>query len=266
MLSALANANPMDLWQPDILGVSLIIQFLYLMATIGPWKTRFAGYRPVARKTIVTFLIGMWVMYFSFAGPLDYLSDNYLFSAHMVQHQLEIMLMTPLIIFGIPDWMFQPLLRFSPSRKVITVWAHPTIAGAVFNIVYTGFHLPDIYNYALINESFHLFEHTVFFVIAFFMWLPIISRFTGLEPLSSGKRLLYLLYNYNLMMPIVVLLIVANHPWYSYYVTAPRIIPGVGPLFDQQLGGIIMAVGSVIPFLAVGTKAFMAQNELVWYS
>ncbi|KPV43760.1 hypothetical protein AN477_10225 [Alicyclobacillus ferrooxydans] len=266
MWGVFANAPFSDLWQPEIMVVSAVLQIVYLLLTHGSVAERVYRKRHVAtgRQTL-SFIAGCWIMYFSFAGPLDYLSDNYIFSAHMVQHMIEIVIMTPLILRGLPEGFYERLWRARGLGRLIRVWSHPVVAGAVFNGILTLFHSPYLYNLALENENFHLFEHTVFFVIASFMWAPLTIRLPGVRQLTNGQKLLYLLYNYNLMMPIVILLLVSNHPWYSFYVSAPRLAAWLTPMADMQLGAIIMMVFMAGAYLAYGIRAYAKQDESIWY-
>lgn len=106
------------------------------------------------------------------------------------QHMLEVMLMTPLIMYGIPDWLIRPVLKRKPSAALLKAWTHPVAAAIIFNLCFSLFHLPVIYNEALVNDSFHLFEHAVFFVTAFFMWWPLMSPLPELHRLQSGGKLI----------------------------------------------------------------------------
>ncbi|QQE77137.1 cytochrome c oxidase assembly protein [Alicyclobacillus sp. SO9] len=267
MIWALSHANPRDLWQPSVLAVAVAIQLIYLILVHGPAAYRLFRVRHVTTaKQTISFLIGCWLMYFSFGGPLDYLSDNFLFSAHMVQHMIEIIVMTPLVLKGLPLRAYHFLWNSKATRRLIRTWAHPLVAGAVFNIVLSMFHTPPLYNLTLINDPFHFFEHSVFFVIASFMWAPLLIESPELPRLSSGQRLLYLLYNYNLMMPIVVLLFFAKHPWYPFYVHAPRIVSWLTPMGDMQLGAVIMMVFMAGAYGTFALKEYFAQDELVWYA
>ena len=265
-MNAFAGASLDELWQPKILIFAVAVWCLYMVLGHGPVARKIYGQRHLTTKgQTAAFTSGMILLYFSFAGPLDYLSDNYLFSAHMVQHMLEITVMTPLVMKGLPNGAYRTLFTSRWTKRIVTGWSNPIAAGGIFNIVLTTFHSPLLYNYALISESFHLFEHSVFFVIAFFMWMPILKGISATKVLTPGQKMLYLLYNYNLMMPIVVLLLIANHPWYEFYVHAPRIIPGLSALGDMQLGAIIMMAFMAGAYGTVAAKQYLLQDELVWY-
>lgn len=255
-----------ELWEPKIMIFSIFVWSLYMILLHGPIARRISGQQHLATTSqTVSFTWGMILLYCSFSGPLDYLSDNYLFSAHMIQHMIEITIMTPLVMRGLPDGVYQYLFTSRWTKHIVRAWANPIAAGGIFNIVLTIFHSPTLYNYALISEPFHFFEHGVFFIISFFMWMPLLKGISLSKLLTPGQKMLYLLYNYNLMMPIVVLLLISNHPWYEFYVHAPRIIPGLSALGDMQLGAIIMILFMAGAYVSVAIKQYIHQDELVWY-
>lgn len=253
------------LWNPDVLLQAVVMQIIYLLLLSRPIRAWFSGSRKVPLSQIVSFLGGLWVFYFSFGSPIDYMSDELLFSAHMVQHMLEIMLMTPLLIYGIPDWFIRPVLKWKPSAVLFKAWTNPVASAIVFNLCFSGFHIPAIYNKTLVNDTFHLFEHAVFFATAFFMWWPLLSPLPELHRLQSGGRLMYLLFNFNLMMPISVLLIFAQQEWYPFYLTVPRVF-GLDPVSDMQLGGLIMLIGMAVPYGASSLISYLKYNEAAWYA
>lgn len=266
MSTAFAHATFQELWQPNIIVFTVVVLVLYLGLCHGPLAQRLSGTRHLVTPLQTgLFVMGMILLYFSFAGPLDYLSDNYLYTAHMVQHMVEITIMTPLVMKGLPESVYRFLFTSRRILPVTKAWTHPIVSGAVFNVILTIFHLPYLYNLALESDSFHLFEHSVFFVISFFMWLPIVRGTVSKKQMTPGQKMLYLLYNYNLMMPLVVFQLVANRPWYAHYVDAPRIFPNLSALGDMQLGAITMMVFMAGRYAIVGIQQYMKQDESVWY-
>lgn len=259
MLRVFAHANPTDVIQPLILAVAVALLLVYLFLAYGPLRKPFPERTKVPGRQVFTFVCGSATMYLSFGGPLDYLSDNYLFSVHMVQHMVEILIMTPLLMYGTPRWMVDPLMRVTWFRRLMQFCVHPITASVIFMGVLNLFHLPALYDLALRNDAFHFFEHLSFFVVSLFFWL-------ARRPLTPGQRLIYLIFNYNLMMPLVVFMLLAQAPWYTYYVTQPRIYPWLTPLLDQQLGGLVMAITMMGAFAILGIRAYWRQDESVWYT
>lgn len=253
------HANLIEVIQPKIVYVAVGLFLLYWFC-ITRFRKRWFGQRdPVPSAQKASFGLACFILYLSFGGPLDYLSDNYLFSVHMVQHMLEILVMTPLFIHGTPKWLVHPIVSLKGIRWLVTRWLQPVTASIVFICVLDTFHIPTLYDLALNSDAFHFFEHTCFFIIAMFFWI-------AFRELTPGKQLLYLLLTYNLMMPLVIFMIIANHPWYTFYVTQPRIYAWLTPLVDQQVGGVVMAVFMMGGFAILGLKAYIRQDESVWYA
>ncbi|HEU4747009.1 MAG TPA: cytochrome c oxidase assembly protein, partial [Gemmatimonadaceae bacterium] len=96
---------------------------------------------PTAKQHIY-FFSGLFVMFASLNGPLHDLSDGYLFSAHMVQHLVLTLLMPPLLIAGVPDWMFRPALRNRFVASTARFVTRAQVAFVVFNVVIAAWHLP----------------------------------------------------------------------------------------------------------------------------
>ena len=49
------------------------------------------------------------------------LAERYLYSAHMVQHLLFTLVAAPLLVTGIPAWMWRAALRPRPVRRGLAV-------------------------------------------------------------------------------------------------------------------------------------------------
>src|SRR5690606_3304217 len=79
---------------PDFLIGWLLFFGGYLLA-VGPLRRCFPGCSPVKALRIASFCFGMLLMLVGLQGPLHELSDYFLFSAHMVQHLLIMVVMPP---------------------------------------------------------------------------------------------------------------------------------------------------------------------------
>lgn len=259
MLSVFSHANLTDVIGPEIAAVAAAVLIVYFLVAFGPLRRFYRDPGPVTRRQISLFTAACVLLYLSFGGPLDYLSDNYLFSVHMLQHMLEIVVMSPLFIAGTPVWMVKRLLDTRFVQRISARETHPFWTSTVFNGVIAVFHIPQIYDFALRNETFHFFEHLCFFAVALFLW-------RSLWDLAPGRKMLALLLNYNLSMPLVIFMIIAPRPWYTFYVSQPRIWTWLTPLADQQLGAIIMAVMMMGAFAIVSIRAFARQDESLWYA
>jgi putative membrane protein len=224
----------------------LALQAAYL------WRVRRAP-EPVRLTKQLTFTSGVLVIAVALLSPLDDLADHYLFSAHMVQHLLLTLGAAPLLLGGTPRWLLRDLLRATRLTSAAHTARHPIVAFFVFNIVWAAAHLPAVYELALQNELLHALEHLLFVATAVLMWWPVL----GLEPYPPMGQVLYLFLQSVPASLVGALLTHANAAYYATYVAAPR-ITSLNALEDQQLGALIMWVGSGIYFLLASAVVFFA--------
>ena len=76
----------------------------------------------------IFFVSGLLVMFATLNGPIHDLSDDYLFSAHMVQHLLLTLAIPPLLLAGTPGWMLRPILSVRGIRPVAQFFTRAQIA------------------------------------------------------------------------------------------------------------------------------------------
>ncbi len=240
--------------EPTIwLGIALLIA-LYLLAS-GPWRSRFRDSRPVERGQVVWFLSGMLIIWFALVSPLDEMSDQYLFSAHMVQHILLTLVAPPLLLIGTPGWMLCPLMRYDLVKRAARVLIMPVIAFAIFNLDFMIWHVPALYEATLENEAIHIIEHLLFIGTAFLNWWPILSPLPELPRLPYPAQILYLFLDAVPSTVLGAIFIFGSDVMYPAYAAAPRIF-GIGALDDQMLGGLIMAMPGGMIYLVVLSIVF----------
>ena len=85
-------------WQADLESVVLLIaiQTAYLLG-VGPLRQRNNWAEDVDPKQIATFTLGVLVIFIALASPIHVVSENYLFSVHMLQHVLLTLVAPPLL-------------------------------------------------------------------------------------------------------------------------------------------------------------------------
>lgn len=254
-------------WRADVIIVLLTAGTLY---TLG-WRTlraRQVGVRPANRLArgwrLASYLGGLGVLAIALMSPIDTLGGQ-LFSFHMVQHLLLVMLAPPLLLLANPFpfalWGLPPAPRrlvaglFRPQsafRQTLRAATTPGIVWLAFLVVYIGWHDPNAYNLALRREWVHDVEHLSFFLTAVLYWWHVIGagpRIHRRFPL--GLRIGYLLATIPPNMMTGVAIAFARAPIYTYYTTVPRLF-GLSVMQDQMIGGFIMWVpGSMMYIVAV---------------
>src|SRR5689334_4779652 len=139
----------------------------------------------------VFFFSGLLVMFASLNGPIHDLSDDFLFSAHMVQHLLLTLAVPPLLLAGTPGWMLRPVLSKRYVSPVARFFTRAPIAFVTFNVTFAMWHLPPFYNAAMANHSLHIVEHLMFMTAAVLMWWPLLSQLPEFPRLAYPGQMLY---------------------------------------------------------------------------
>ena len=208
------------------------------------------------------FTAGIVTLFSALISPFDTLDDQ-LFSAHMVQHLVLLMIAPPLLILGRPAlacfWAF-PL----PGRRAIgRVWIRSGLKHAVDLVMSPIFvwllcsaalwfwHLPGPYGWALGSESVHAFEHVCFFLTSLMFWSLVLEPL-GRRRMDYGSTLLFVA-TFGVQTGLLgALLTFAGRPLYAAHLSTTAAW-GLTPLEDQQLAGLIMWIpASLIHLTTLG--------------
>jgi cytochrome c oxidase assembly factor CtaG len=231
-------------WEPSVIVGSVLLLGGYLAAV------RFR----VDRKAIL-FASGVVAMFLALVSPLDELGDDYLFSAHMLQHILLDLVAPPLFVLGLPAWLCRRMLRWSPAAKAERILGIPVLAWSLGVGTLWIWHLPVLYDATLANETIHIFEHLTFLVTGTILFWPV---FTPLDERRMAPliAMAYLSFAAVANSLLGIILTIASTPFYSGYahpkdelgaLALIRNTWGLNQVADQQLGGVFMwAIGSVI--------------------
>jgi putative membrane protein len=243
-----------------IIGAVLVVAGYFHM--LFPYRKRYYPEVAIKRSQTVVFLLGVLIMLLALISPLDALGDDYLFSAHMLQHLCLTTFGPPLLLLGTPEWMLERVLN---KRLIFLVakgltWA--PVAFFLYNADFFLWHAPSLYNATLENDTIHIFEHITFISFGLLSWWPILSPSRKLPRLTLGGQVLYIFLN---GMPAVLLGagLTFAPPLYAPYLAAP-IVWGISHGVDQQLGGLIMWVPVNLFYIAIMSALFirwMQQQE-----
>jgi len=228
------------------------------LGAIYLWAAHRLQRQPTTAQKIF-FFSGLLVMFGSLNGPLHDLSDDYLFSAHMVQHLLLTLAMPPLLLAGVPGFMLSRPLSHRFVRPAARFFTSAPIAFVVFNLVIAVWHLPPFYNAAMANHNIHIVEHVMFMVAAVLMWWPLMSQVPELPRLAYPGQMLYSFLMSIPMSIVAIYIAMSDHVLYPAYAAAPRVF-ALSPLEDQLLGALIMWIPGGIIFYIIMTVVFFKWN------
>jgi putative membrane protein len=185
--------------------------------------------------------------------------DTTLFSIHMVQHLLLVLVAAPLLALSAP--VTQVLRVASPAwrRRIVGVLhsgplsalAHPVVAWVTFTLVMWISHFSPLFDAALENPLVHDAEHVVFLAAGLLFWWPVVAADPAPRRLSYPVRALYLLLQMPPSSFLGMLITFANEPLYPHYVTLGSPY-GIDALADQQVaGGVMWLAGDVAFIIAI---------------
>jgi cytochrome c oxidase assembly factor CtaG len=231
-------------WEPSVVVGSAVLVAGYLTAV------RFR-----IGRTTVLFVSGVIVMFLALVSPLDTLGDDYLFSAHMLQHILLDLVAPPLFVLGLPVSLCQRMLRWPPAAWAERILGNPAVAWTLGIGTLWIWHLPSLYDATLANETVHAFEHLTFLMTGTILFWPVFT------PLSERRMaplvgVIYLSLAAVANSLLGIIFTIATTSFYSGYahpkdelgaLSLIRNTWGLDQVADQQLGGVFMwAIGSVI--------------------
>lgn len=234
-------------WEPSVVGGAPMLLGGYLAAV------RFRR----DRKTLL-FAAGVVVMFLALVSPLDVLSDNYLFSAHMLQHILLDLMAPLLFVLGLPEPLLRHLLRWTPVERCERFLRPPVVAWLLGVGALWLWHLPALYDATLKSENVHIVEHVMFLVTGTIFWWPVFT------PLTERRMPPWLAMAYLGLATVAngllgILFALSTTPFYAPYahphdaLGALALIRnqwGLSQLVDQQLGGACMWVLGSLIFLS----------------
>ena len=247
-----------------ITSVALIVSAgLYITGTIRLWRSAGRGHG-ISLGSAAAFSGGWLSLVISLIGPFHELSES-LFSAHMTQHEILMLISAPLIVLGRPQiaavWAL-PRSRRSAVAAVInadqfdTAWRFISGSFVAFLIHAAAlwiWHIPALFDATLESDWVHALQHASFFGTALLFWWAMIN--SSIDWKSSFIGVLFLFLT-SLHSGILGALLTFTHQiWYPVYLNSTGAY-GLTPLEDQQLGGLIMWVPAGLVYIGAGLTMF----------
>jgi putative membrane protein len=264
-----AAGHPHIQWLAD----PAVLAPLALLAGIYVWRFRQVRSEAAARGRPATgagplqalaFAGGMLALLAALVSPIDGLGEDYLFSAHMVQHVLLGDIAPLLILLGLSRAIMRPATRrLTGLERRLGPLANPATGIVIWLALMYLWHVPALYDAAAENAGIHLLEHGSFFAAGVALWWPLIQpvpmrrRLTGLQPLG------YIGAAKAGLAALGIYLAWSSSALYPYYEQTPRIW-GLTPVEDQNVGGVIMMVEQSFTLVLVLVFLFvrmLAQSE-----
>lgn len=259
-------------WDPLVLALLVCTGGLYARGLARLWRRtrgrtggRRAGRSPKIRSgQAACFALGLVVLVMALLSPLDASSDL-LFSAHMTQHELLMLVAAPLLVLGRP---LAPVVGGLPAalRRVLVRRLHaPAVIGAARRAtgpifvwllnagVLWAWHVPLLYEAALESEAIHWLQHASFLGAAGLFWWALIDGRYGRA--GHGIAALFVFATALQSSLLAALLTLSPEPWYPIH-RLRLAAGGMSAAHDQQLAGLIMWVPAGVLLALIALALF----------
>jgi putative membrane protein len=260
---------------PAVLAGAALALVLFLQAWIRlrrRGRTDHAGYGRLA-----LFVAAVALGTLALVSPLDPIGEEYLLSAHMLEHVLIgdaavamaiVALRGPLIFFLLPPWILRPLARLGPLRRFLASLLRPWVSFLVWAAVFAAWHYPPAYDYVLDHQAVHDLQHVTFVVAGILVWTQLIDPARRGELRRSG-RIAFAVALFVSGQILADVLIFSFDPLYPAYAAQDERLLGLSPLADQQLAGVAMMVeqtitlGACVAWLLLASHRELVRREAV---
>lgn len=253
ILGSTATDDLWRAWSPDP---------LVLAAAVGAVACFLHGWRRLRRRRpelaplsrIPLFLAGVAIVVLALVSPLDAAGEEYLESAHMLQHVLVadlgvalalLAVRGPLAMFFLPRDLLAPLARARPLRAALSFLLRPRVAVPLWVGVLVAWHLPPLYEAALEQPVLHRLQHLSFVLVGALVWTLLI------DPARHGRlglpgRIGLAALLFWIGQALAYVFVFGFEPFYDVYAAQPERLFGLTPLTDQKLAGVVMLVEQLL--------------------
>jgi putative membrane protein len=241
-------------WEPGIALPLLLSAGLYAVGVRRLWSLGVS--RGVRGLGVACFVAGWLVLALALSPALHEASDE-LFTAHMVQHELMMVVAAPLLLLGRPALVMLWALPRAARRRVGAIpradavrsaWGlavRPFDAWLIHGVAVWAWHIPSFFQATLHDDAIHALQHVSFFGSALLFWWAIIHPRRRAE---LGLSIIALFTTAVHTAVLGALMTFSRTPWYPSY--ASRAADwGLTPMADQQLAGLIMWVPASLAYL-----------------
>ena len=270
------DGAPLLSWsfEPWVLACLLVSAALYVAGVARLWGRAGPG-RGVHARRALAFAAAWLATASALVGPLDALSSH-LFSAHMVQHEVLVVVAAPLFVISRPlgAWAWalpvevrRAIGRFFHRPAWRTPWlviTGPLAAWIVHALALWLWHIPAWFDAALASDGLHALQHACFLFSALLYWWSVLGPSSQRNGGAAMASLFTTMIHTGALGALLTLSPVA---WYPAYATRTLVF-GLDPLEDQQLGGLVMWIPAGTAYVACGlataARWLQGRERLHW--
>jgi putative membrane protein len=261
------SAEPGWSFEPGVVIPLLIAAVLF---AIGAARRR--GHSDWSPRRAAAFVAGWLTLAIALVSPVHRLGEL-LFSVHMTQHELLMIVAAPLFVLSRPVtwflWAFPQSARerlgaFAKRAPVAAVWSAmtaPLFVWLLHGSTLWAWHIPALYDASVEIEWVHALQHATFLLTALLFWWTLLHGRHGRMQYGSG--IIYCFTTAVHTSVLGALMTFAQRIWYPIYDGRTAAFH-LTALEDQQIGGLIMWVPAGVISIGLGLwmlAAWLKESE-----
>ncbi|WP_453991680.1 cytochrome c oxidase assembly protein [Bacillus nitroreducens] len=249
----------------------LIVLYLFLLPTPD-------GHR---KYKSVAFAASMLLILLAVGSPLNLLG-RMLFRAHIIQIIIVLFIAAPLIVIGLKTNLLEKSLKYSGVKKVYRSLTHPLFAIIVFHSLFIGYHVPVVFDWIRTGYFTNYFFLIGLILAAVLLWWPIIGPIEEQDHLAFKHKLMYIVVNILLFVPVTLFLLFADGALYTVYSDTSQMLAALAlcvplgeeippdlienllpypPISEQKIGAIILFVSQALILSLSAIWLFMKKGR-----
>ena len=261
--------HPQIQWlaDPAVLGPIALLVFVYVRrflqvrreasAREGGGPGQAAAARGATWLHALAFAGAILALLAALVSPIDGLGEQYLFSAHMLQHVLLGDIAPLLLLLSLSRVMLRPVTRrLMGIERALGPLASPVTAIVIWLGTMYLWHIPALYDAALEHPLVHVLEHFSFFAAGLALWWPLIQPIPMRRSLTGLQPLAYIATAKGALAALGLVLAWSSTAFYPFYEDVPRIW-NLTAVEDQNVAGVIMMVEQSMTLVLVLVWVFV---------
>jgi cytochrome c oxidase assembly factor CtaG len=236
---------------PVLLGLIGIGLFAHGFVRLRRRAPEHAGFdRPVL------YLLAIACAVLPLVSPLDAYADDYLLSAHMLEHVLIgdvapalalVAVRGPLVFFLLPQPLLRTLAGLGPLRRFLSFLLRPAVSFALCLATMAAWHVPAAYDYAVEHEWVHNLEHLTFVLAGVLVWAQLVDP-ARRRALTAAGRVLYAWALFVAGMAATHVILLDSTAHYPHYARQPTRVFGLSAVADQHWAAWVMTLEQVLAY------------------
>jgi len=201
--------------------------------------------------SLLPLVLALLLFVLALASPIGQLADGYLFSAHMLQHLLLVLIVPPLALLGVG-----PALRGRAPGRVGRLLLRPVVAWGLGVGAMWLWHEQTLCNAAAQSAAVHRVQELSLLVMGTAFWWPILAprEESRLQPLAGVAYLFTACVACTLLGVLITFSPVEVCSVFAHPVDRLGVMPlvrdgwGLTAEKDQQVGGLLMWVPACLVY------------------